>query len=327
MENNKKFHHFLKYEEKVSGNQCLHPKIVKTINSFFPSELKNVKNNIIFYGPSGSGKYTLALKLIKRFSSSKLKYEKKILISSNKSTYSIKISDIHYEIDMSTLGCNSKTLWHDIFIQIIDTISLKKSNCVIILCKCFQEINNELLEIFYSYFQHMNNKLCFGVIIKYIILTEHISFIPENILRSCDCIRVPKPTLNRYKKCFHLSNTETIPNITNIADVYDNKLCVKLEPYQSLCKNIIEIITTQNILPKIKLLKIREYIYDLLVYNLNIHDCCWYILSNLDDEKFSTKRLQMVIIFYKFFHFYNNNYRPIYHFEWLIYSMINLLWN
>jgi len=325
MENNKKIHHFLKYEDKVSSNQCLHPKIVKTINTFFPSELKNVKNNIIFYGSSGTGKYTLALKLIKRFSASKLKYEKKILISSNKTTYSIKISDIHYEIDMSTLGCNSKTLWHDIFIQIIDTISLKKSNCVIILCKCFHEINNELLEVFYSYFQHMNNKLCFGVIIRYIILTEHISFIPENILRSCDCIRVPKPTLNRYKKCFQLpSSVISTLSVSNIADIYDNKLIVKLEPFHNLCKNIIDILKTNSI-TKIKLLKIREYIYDLFVYNLNIHDCCWYILSNLDDEKFAAKRLKMIIIFYKFFHFYNNNYRPIYHFEWLIYSMVNLL--
>jgi Cdc6-like AAA superfamily ATPase len=313
----KKNHFFNKYEEKINHKICLYPKLLKQFQ-YYPSNLKDLKKHLIFYGASGVGKYTLALKFIKRYSASKLKYEKKMLITSNKNTYSIKISDVHYEIDMSTLGCNSKTLWHDIFIQIVDTISLKKNGSVIILCKAFHEINIELLEIFYSYFQHLNNKICFGVDVKYILLTEHLTFIPDNILKNCECISIPRPSPNRFVKCFQWHCDQSF---SNIAEIYDSDNIVLLHPFQNVCNSVIEILKSNKI-PK--LIKIREYIYDMLIYNLNIHDCCWYILSQLEVKP--TQRFQILILFYKFFHFFNNNYRPIYHFEWLFFSILDLLW-
>ena len=78
-------------------------------------------------------------------------------LSHNKCIYYLKISDIHYEIDMSLLGCNSKLLWHEIYNQIIDIITAKPNKQGIILCKYFHEIHNELLEIFYSYMQTLYN--------------------------------------------------------------------------------------------------------------------------------------------------------------------------
>ena len=78
-------------------------------------------NNLILYGPPGSGKYSQALLYIKQFSSFDLKYEKKLIINQNGKDFICKISDIHYEIDMSLLGCNSKLLWNELFSQIIDS--------------------------------------------------------------------------------------------------------------------------------------------------------------------------------------------------------------
>ena len=57
-------------------------------------------SNYIFYGPPCSYKYKSALKLIQYFSPSSLKYEKKLYISVPKTEFYIKISDIHYEIDI-----------------------------------------------------------------------------------------------------------------------------------------------------------------------------------------------------------------------------------
>ena len=65
------------FEEYINENTRvnLHPKLDK-IYSKFPKSLHNFKN-IIFYGPSGIGKYTQMLKSIKKYSPTELKYEKK----------------------------------------------------------------------------------------------------------------------------------------------------------------------------------------------------------------------------------------------------------
>ena len=41
---------------------------------------------------------------------------------------------------------------------------------------------------------------------KYIIITEHIGFIPDNILNNCKTIHVPKPSITNYNKCFIKNN-------------------------------------------------------------------------------------------------------------------------
>lgn len=85
-----------------------------------------------------------------------------------------RISDIHYEVDMAILGCNSKTLWHEIFFKIVDIVSAKQEKVGIILCRNFHHIYNELLEVFYSF---LNNPLQqFNVNIYFILLTEHVGF-------------------------------------------------------------------------------------------------------------------------------------------------------
>ena len=107
-------------------------------------------------------------------------------------------NDIHYEVDMSLLGCNSKLLWHDIYQQIIDIISAKTDKSGIIVCKNFQDIHSELLDNFYSYMQKNSSPT---IDLKFIIITEEISFFPDNILNCCEIINVSRPTKNAYVKC------------------------------------------------------------------------------------------------------------------------------
>ena len=127
----------------------LHPKL-NILYKKFPNNINDLQN-IIFYGPKGVGKYTQMLKSIRKYSCTDLKYEKKISVTFNKNTYYFKISDIHFEIDLSLLGCNSKLLWNEIYNQIIDIILAKSEKSGIIVCKNFQDIHSELLDIFYSY--------------------------------------------------------------------------------------------------------------------------------------------------------------------------------
>jgi Cdc6-like AAA superfamily ATPase len=234
------------FEEYISENNRinLHPKLDK-IYEKFPKTIQEFKN-IIFYGASGTGKYTQMLKSIKKYSVSDLKYERKISVTYNKQQYFFKVSDIHYEIDMSLLGCNSKLLWHEIYQQIVDIISTKIDKSGIIVCKYFHEIHSELLENFYSYMQQNNNL----VDIKFIILTEQISFIPDNILNCCEIISIQRPTKTLYSKISKsISKNIKIENIVNIKSLHTsiNEL---MHPHKIICDKILNEINLSIIIQK-----------------------------------------------------------------------------
>jgi hypothetical protein len=327
--------HFDEYITEVK-KENLQPKLEK-IYGTFPKNISDL-TNIIFYGPAGVGKYSQMLYSIKKYSPSDLKYEKKIIITStSKQQYIIKISDIHYEIDMSLLGCNSKMLWNEIYDQIVDVVSMKPDKTGIVVCKNFQEINSELLENFYSYIQK-----CSSVDLKYILITEELSFLPDNILNCCKKIRVTRPTKNKYNSCMNTNNSSctalnkaTTTSITNIIntntrlnDIRNCKdlkclstLSLSLKEHKIICDKILKAILTVE---DFQYSKFRDLLYDILIYNLNVTECIWYILSFIiEEKKIPTEKLgEMLNKTYSFLRYYNNNYRPIYHLElYLLYIM------
>jgi hypothetical protein len=185
------------YEDYLQSLQHfnLHPELT-THFSKFPQQLSRL-TNLIFYGPSGVGKYTQMLNAIHQYSPSGLSYDKKICMQNDKYNYMYRISDIHYEVDMSMLGCNSKILWHEIIQQIVDIVAVKPEKIGIVVCKSFHWIHSELLEIFYSYIQEYSNRFS-NIQLRFVIMTEHISFIPNNIVSVCEIVEVKRPSKKMY---------------------------------------------------------------------------------------------------------------------------------
>jgi hypothetical protein len=325
--------HFVDYIK--SNNSCsLHPKLNALYKTMSP-DINKFKNTI-FYGPEGVGKYTQMIAYIKQYSPSELKYEKKISITYNKNTYLYKISDIHYEIDMSLLGCHSKLLWNEIYNNIIDIILAKQYNTTgIIVCKYFHEIHSDLLDNFYSYMQ----TIPFTTLnLKFILITEQLSFIPNNILNCCQLINVSRPTQSLYTKCFknYLPNKETlniknIKNIKNIlASVNDNDNNDNII-YNKILSLIINSGDNENPNPnENQYLLLRDNLYNILIYNLNINDFLWYILYNLLEKNKITSinsMSQILVKIYRFLFYYNNNYRPISHLESITLFLIKTIHN
>ena len=280
-------YHFENYIDNVEKVN-LHPKIKKLIDKF-PINIENFKN-VIIYGPENSGKYSQALSIVNKYSTTKLKYEKKVCVTSKDhkdDTYILKMSDIHFEIDMFLLSCNAKILWHSIFNHILDIILTKKIKQGIILCKNFHLIQNELLDIFYSYMQLQFT----SVKVHFIFITEELSFIPSNIIDSCEILHIQTPYKSNLIKC---KKKEQTPNLeTNVIN------------------NILKNTKT------IDYIKLRNSLYNIFIYQLNIYNCLWVIYKNMGqkDVDLSFKYLLM------FFHGYNNNYRHIYHLELLIHQL------
>lgn len=310
------------FEEYITENKKhdLHPSLERVYQNF-PPLIQNLKN-VIIYGPSGIGKYTQLLKCIKKYSPSELKYEKKISILFNKQPYFLKISDIHYEVDMSLLGCNSKLLWHEIYQQIVDVISTKPEKYGIIVCKYFHEIHNELLDNFYSYMQQNYSN---SVRITFFILSESVSFIPDNILNCCEMIQMSRPTKTLYNSCLKtkLNKQVKTDSITSIKNLYvqNDNLMMK---HKLLCNKIIQMMVD---IKGLNFLSFRDLLYDIFIYNLDINDCVWYILSNIVEKNTITKEDFTDVIFktYSFFQYYNNNYRPIYHLENYLLHLVKLI--
>ena len=224
------------FENYISVN-TLHPKLISVYNKL-PENLSDIPN-IILYGPSGVGKYKQALQILSKYSPSNLKYEKKISLVFNKSNYFYKISDVHFEVDMDLLGCNSKLLWHEIYNHYIDIVSAKSQHHGVIVCKNFQDIHSELLDLFYSYMQKLPVPY---YNIKFILITEQLSFIPDNIYNSCYVINVPRPSKSLYLK--NIKKPITTNKTFNIKHML---LDLKIDMNETLITRLYNIISIRNV--------------------------------------------------------------------------------
>jgi len=297
----------------------LHPELKETYNKM-PKIVTNFKNTIL-YGPPGIGKYSQTLQLLKRYSNNELKYDKKITMQTEKTPYTFRISDIHYEIDMALLGCNAKTLWHDIFLQIVDIITVKSEKIGIIVCKNFHKISSDLLEVFYSYMQQYNNNTT-AVQLRYILLMDSISFIPSNIINACYRIHMKRPSDEKYndlliynqnmqlarsgshdfvhrvseavnnngrqfkpngQKCKQILSAVGSGNILNLKELHAFKLASSTDELPNDLFNLIcdNIITEIINIDTVSFPNFRDTLYDILTYNIEVAECVWYILMHL----------------------------------------------
>ena len=357
--------HYEEYMESLDKYD-LHPEL-KLLSSQLPEKI-NELGNFILYGPSGVGKYSQALKIIRKYSPSGLKYDKKITATTEKQSYTYHISDIHYEVDMSLLGCNSKILWHEIFLQIIDIISVNTEKCGMIVCKNIHMIHDELLEIFYSYIQQYSHKYS-PIHVIFILISEHISFLPNNILQSCQILNIGRPSKEQYEnitshsikekkynnfinKSSNTTNTpfyyqhilnkkmKSIENekVNHILNTMDTSCILNSKEIKSfsfihhidelpkdifnvICDNIIqEMINHKNL----SFTGFRDSIYDILIYNLDVTECICYIFYYFIHHQYLSPQDNSNILnkIHHFLKYYNNNYRPIYHIESILFYII-----
>ena len=305
--------------------------------------------NYIFYGPPCSYKYKNALKLLQHFSPSNLKYEKKLHINLTKSEFYIKISDIHYEIDVENFIYNSKSLWNEIYNIIYNSIASSPIKKGYIVFRNFDKINYDLLDLLYNY---MQKELFSTLNIKYIIITECVSFIPMKIINICKVINFAKLSKKNiyclcnkqnkqfFKKPTYTTNTSVISNDTlvcsNVESIYnkvnnpnifthlDISNNIKyIEQHSAICNTFINIICSNNY----NISNIRTLLYDILINHLNSHECFFYIIQSLIINKLINCNKISDLIFNSIFFLknYNNNYRPIFHLESFTLYLIELI--
>lgn len=292
-----------KFEDYLNKND-LHPKIVDKLKKIVNKE--EISKNLIIYGPEGVGRYTLALNYASYFSPSNLNYEKKAIVETNKGQIVLKLSDIHFEVDLALLGCNSKQIWNEIYLHIINIVEARNLKKGIIICKNFDKIHSELLDVFYSYMQTTFRQTK----ISFILITDCVGFLPTRVLKRCHMISVARPSKTAYSKVNKLSKMFDVTEIDNIKVM---GMSVESKGSKYITSQILNLLVD---LEKFDFDELRKLIYEIFVRNINIMGIIWdlvtRLLDNHIDDKHSLSIIQQTYIFVQLF---NNNYRPIYHLE------------
>jgi hypothetical protein len=309
-----------KFEDYVSAKKemDIHPSI-----SDVNTRIHNVNRrpNLVYYGPDGVGKYSCALDYIARHSPSGLGYEKRMTVETSKGEIIIKISDVHFEIDVGLLGCNAKQIWNDVIKHIYDVLSLRKDRKAFILCKNFQDIHSELLDIFYSYIQTTNRHMK----VSYVILTNSTSFIPRDILKRCIMVGVPRPSKQSATSFNTTIKPANIVMTNNLRKWKDNILGTQQD---LIVKDIVNAITSiQPSKTGFDFITLRDRIYDINVMGQNPCAVAWSVLSILlaENKIPESKASEVTDETTKFLELFSNNYRPIYHLERYVYFLATIV--
>jgi len=258
----------------------------------------------------------------------------------DKTTYTYRLSDIHYEVDMALLGCNSKTLWEMFYSQVVDIVSVKPEKTGIILCKNFHLVHSELLEMFFSFVsQYPSSDAAIfnknGICIKYVFIVEHMSFIPEAILSQCRVVSVRRPTKDavirgRPPAVALAMSAIDMEQIVNLKEVWAfSNLRPGEDPpadvFNQVCQAIVvEIRAGASKTPaNVNYFRLRELLYDISIYQLDVMDCIWTVMwaVGLRNDALGEFLTEVAL----FIRLNNNNYRTIYHYERIFVFMILLL--
>ena len=113
---------------------------------------------------------------------------------------------------------------------------------------------------------------------------------------------------------------EDIKNIKNVV----NNITVLNNIENKIVGSIIE---KMNNINDIVFIEFRDTIYDIFIYNIDVNECINKIITHFIETKEINNENISDIIFegYKFFRYYNNNYRPIYHLERFLYYICTKL--
>jgi predicted transcriptional regulator YheO len=119
-------------------------------------------------------------------------------------------------------------------------------------------------------------------------------------------------------------NEEGIINTKEIKsfDLIESHQNIPKDVFNIVCDKLIESISDKT---DITFTNFRDNLYDILTYNIDVSECIWYILIHFIKTKDLNRENthDIIVKSHTFLKYYNNNYRPIYHLESIMFYIIN----
>jgi len=121
------------------------------------------------------------------------------------------------------------------------------------------------------------------------------------------------------------SGTGTVTGTENKKTITDTAIS---PAHGIICSRILHSILNPD---TIVFLEFRDLLYDILICDIDIYNCIWFILDGILHRMKSSLNgpidqhiiTDIMTNTYNFLHLYNNNYRPIYHLERFMFMLIN----
>ena len=297
-------------EENNETNDLLIHKYTPTkikdfeINKIIAVKIKNIifSNsllNLFIYGPSGSGKYTLAKFYIKTYYGESCNLKKKVIKNESKEIEYFQ-SKNHYEIIANTYNLNDQKLFRCLLDLIINQNNLifgQKKN--IILIKNIDLLKDNILNMLRIYIEKYYEYNTFILISSKFFKNKIFSFfcmiripLPNNIELKKLCIDILKKENIKVKKSEYdeiiklskrnITIMKTIISFSYIEDKYEKFISPTNDKLKFLYKNIKKKKVDTLIL-------LRSLIYDLLLDNVSPDYIFRYLLTKFSKEYLTEK--------------------------------------
>tara|TARA_B100001057_G_scaffold496581_1_gene598431 strand:+ start:149 stop:1177 length:1029 start_codon:yes stop_codon:yes gene_type:complete len=294
--------------------------------------------NCIFYGPYGSGKMVIAKYLINQyFNNDNLVYSsKKIIYNLKEEEIDLQKSIHHYEVDCNNFNLNDKKFIVEFISEISKTNNINNNKIKIIIIKNAENLSYNTQIIISKLIEN------FSTTSRFIFISHSLTKLISKLKTHCLLINIKKPSNNNvYLLLNHIAlnekiNLECVEEITSKCNLNINSAIFMLQQYQFTQEivnnfnyqtyikqfiNIIMIYKEENID------KLREEIYNLLIYDINIYNLLEIFLIHIYNQKDlnDDNKFKILTAITNYSYIINKGYRQIYHYELLFYTIINIL--
>lgn len=242
--------------------------------------------NIVLHGNNDHENYVYVINYFYHISKKKLKFVRKLEIEYNSNVYEFNTTDVFVDVDFDLLGVNEYNIFMELYNLLRESYQQEQ---VYILCHNFQKIRKELHNSLYTILNSDPR-------IRFIFITSQVEFINKALLSQCVMYKNHQCNINyNYFTSFHQDHCEKMKNI--------------------IMKKI-----------KIELKELRDFIYEILIYNFNVSQYVSHLIEKLLFEDYITETNNFDVLrkTTQILEKYNNNYRAIFHLEYLIIYLINL---
>jgi replication factor C subunit 3/5 len=323
-----------KYIPKKENEFVFNKNTISLLKTF--SKNSEIKNTIV-YGNYGSGKKCIANYLINsNFNMNSMCYKtKEVNYAFNDMELHINKSQYHYEIDANDNNFNDKKITLNFIHEIVKTTDVFNNSYKIIIVKNAENLSNDA-QIVITTLLELYEESC-----RIIFICHNLSKMLLQLKSRCLLLKIEMPSDIEIKNTInHIIDKEELKisdknidliitkskNNINIAifllqrfsvgnETLNNNVDVFIE---KCCSDIFK----YNANPDI----IRENIFTILVYDINIHLLLKKIIENIYEKKYPSDMRYKITQAISYYHSNSiKGYRQIYHYEAMIFYIINVL--